>query len=126
MADQPPRLRPQPPPQPLRLEPYNPPKKNPWGKLRAPRPLRGLDMGTATLSGLNSGAGALLGLNSGAGALRGLNSGTGAHTAASSGAGAHSLFLRNLLFWAEERKMAVGLDSGEAGELDFGAAGGLE
>ncbi len=34
MADLPPRPRPQPPPWPLRLEPYYPPKENTWGNLQ--------------------------------------------------------------------------------------------
>ncbi len=57
------------------------------------------------------------GANSGAGAETGADSGAGADTGVDSGAGAYSLFLRILLFWAEEREMAGGLDSGEAGGL---------
>ncbi len=131
MANQPPRPRPQLLPRTLRLEPYNPPKNN-WGKA-----LRGLDMGIAILSGLNSEAGALRGLDLATAALSGLDLGTAAltwcwsgpraisrlwsgvradtganseacaDTGANSGAGTHSLFLHNLLVWAEEREITV-------------------
>ncbi len=53
-----------------------PPKKIPWGDIRAKltnMSLRGQNSGTRALHGLNSGTGALRGLNSGTGALCGLN-----------------------------------------------------
>ncbi len=81
---------------------------------------RGADTGTY------SGAGADTGVSSETEADTGASSGNGADTGASSGAGADTLFLCILLFRAEEREIAGGLDSREAGGFESAAGGGLE
>ncbi len=66
---------------------------------------------------------------SGVRAISRLWSGAGADTGANSGAGAHSLFLRILLFWAEEKEMTaviLGLGSGAACGFANGVASGLD
>ncbi len=98
--------------------PTIPPQKKSSGELM------GLNSGTGALPGLNGGSEALPGLNGGSGALPGLNWGhSGWHSGGAgnwgrSGAGAHSVLLRNLLFWAEEREITIGLDRGVAGGLE--------
>ncbi len=92
--------------------------------------LSGLDVETGALSGLDSGSEALPGPDAGTEALSGLDAGTedfsgldaGARAISWlwSGARAHSLFLLNLLLWAEVKEIAaviIGLGSESAGGI---------
>ncbi len=86
--------------------------------------LFGLDVETGALSGLDVGTGALSGLDMGTGAISQIWSGARALSRLWSGARAHSLFLLNLLLWAEVKEISaviLRLGSETAGGLESGA-----